>query len=172
MVILHVTLRLPLLQEMGLSSSPEEALHLKLEISHHQQVVVIRHTPLIYYRRSFMLTHFSLETMMAAKMLACLERSFQIGTASVAIKGNDFYDLLWFMQQRVQPLMEKLAQDGKQPYTVVTAMQALQERIRLIRSRDLAMDLLPLFEQPTFIEQWIESFHENFQEWVRYYLSG
>lgn len=172
MGILRVTLRFPLLQRLGLSSSPYEALHLKLEISHHRQVVVIRHTPLIYFGRSFVPAHFSLETMMAAKMLACLERSFWKGKAGITIKGRDFYDLLWLMQHRIHPLEEKLAQDGEQPYTTVTAMQALKERVRLIRSRDLAMDLLPLFEQRSFIEQWIESFHENFQEWVRYYLSG
>jgi predicted nucleotidyltransferase component of viral defense system len=168
--ILRITLKFPLLQEMGLSSLPDEALHLKVEISHHRQVAVIRRTPIIFFGRSFVPAHFSLETMMAAKMLACLERSFQKGRTATKIKGRDYYDLLWFMQQRIHPLEEKLAQDGEKPYTTGTAMQALKEKVELIKPRDLAIDLMPLFEQRAFIERWIEAFHDNFYEWVEYYL--
>ncbi len=65
---------------------------------------------------------------MAGKMLACLERNFQKGEGAT-IKGRDFYDLLWFMQQKIQPLEEKLAKDGRQPYTVQSAMELLGEKI-------------------------------------------
>jgi hypothetical protein len=108
--------------------------------------------------------------MMAAKLIACLERSFQKGRTATVVKGRDFYDLLWFMQQRIYPLEEKLAQDGSIPYTVQSAFSAIQERLARIRPQDLAVDLLPLFEQRIFIEQWIEGFHENFNTWVEYYL--
>ena len=168
--ILRITLKFPLLQEMGLSSLPDEALHLKVEISHHRQVVVIRRTPIIFFGRSFVPAHFSLETMMAAKMLACLERSFQKGRTATKIKGRDYYDLLWFMQRHTHPLAEKLAQDGEKPYTTKTAMQALKKKVDLIKPGDLAIDLMPLFEQRTFIERWMEGFHDNFYEWVEYYL--
>ena len=107
---------------------------------------------------------------MAGKMLACLERNFRRTRDGAAIKGRDFYDLLWFMQRRVQPLDEKLAKDGRQPYTVRSAMQALQEKIAGLKTSDLAVDLLSLFEQRTFIEAWLEGFHENFAIYVRGYL--
>lgn len=168
--IQRITLKFPLLQELGLSPMQGEALHLKLEISHHRQVAVIRKTPIILFGRSFVPAHFSLETMMAAKMLACLERSFQKGKTATKIKGRDYYDLLWFMQQRVQPLESKLSQDGESPYTTRSAMQALKAKVELIKPRDLAIDLLPLFEQRTFIERWIEVFQDNFFDWVKYYL--
>lgn len=106
---------------------------------------------------------------MAGKILACLERSFQIGNTASKIKGRDWYDLLWFMQKRVVPLEEKLLQDGKQPYTIRTAFEALAGRAALIQPRDLALDLLPLFEQRAFIENWITAFQSNFQEYVKYY---
>jgi len=114
--------------------------------------------------------HFSLETMMAGKMLACLERNFERGGGDTQIKGRDFYDLLWFKQQRVQPLEEKLARDAEQPYTVLSAMLALQDKIAYIKTRDLAIDLLPMFESRPFIEAWLESFHDNFQAFVKGYL--
>jgi predicted nucleotidyltransferase component of viral defense system len=168
--IVRLTLRFPVLYELGLSPHRDEMLHLKVEISQHSQIAIIQHTPVIHLGRSFVPSHFSLETMMAGKMLACLERSFQIGSTGIAIKGRDFYDLLWFMQQRIHPLDQKLETDGNESYTVGSAMLALQQKVEKIRRRDLEIDLLPLFEQPTFIEAWVASFHANFETFIQYYL--
>jgi hypothetical protein len=160
------------LNALGLSPRASEALHLKVEVSQHEQVAIIRHTPVLVYGRSLVAAHFSLETMMAGKMLACLERNFERGRSGVQIKGRDFYDLLWLMQQRIQPLEEKLARDGKQHYSIESAMLALQEKIAAIKTRDLAIDLLPLFESRQFIETWLDSFHENFKAYVKAYLES
>lgn len=169
--ILRLTLRFPILHTLGLSPLTSEALHLKLEISHHQQVAITRNTPVIFYGRSFVARHFSLETLMAGKILACLERSFQVGNTASKIKGRDWYDLLWFMQKQILPLEEKLLQDGHQPYTLQVAFEALVRRAAQIESRDLALDLLPLFEQRTYIENWITAFQANFQEYAKYYTA-
>ena len=170
--ILRITLKFPVLYALGLSPHESENLHLKVEISQHEQVAVIQNTPLLLHGRSLVVRHFSLETMMAGKMLACLERNFARGSQGAAIKGRDFYDLLWFMQQRIWPLEEKLAQDGQMRYTVQTAMQRLQDKIAALSPRALAVDLLPMFEARTFIEAWLENFHKNFRRWVRYYLEA
>ena len=167
--IIRTTLRFPILHALGLSLHKDEMLHLKVEISQHHQVSVIEQTPVIFMGRSFVPSHFSLETMMAGKMLACLERSFQVGETGIAIKGRDFYDLLWFMQQRVQPLDQKLRTDGVESYSARSAMLALQERVSNIKQSDLENDLLPLFEQRAFIETWISSFHANFDRFLQYY---
>jgi predicted nucleotidyltransferase component of viral defense system len=168
--ILRVTVKFPVLNALGLSPHTSEALHLKVEVSQHEQVAVIQHTPVFVYGHSLVAAHFSLETMLAGKMLACLERNFERGRSGKQIKGRDFYDLLWFMQQRVQPLEEKLARDGQQPYTVQSAMLALQGKVARIKPRDLAIDLLSMFESRQFIEAWLEAFHENFQVLVKGYL--
>jgi predicted nucleotidyltransferase component of viral defense system len=168
--ILRLTLRFPVLYELGLSPHRDEMLHLKVEVSKHQQHAIIQQTPVIHFGRSFVPSHFSLETMMAGKMLACLERSFQVGSTGISIKGRDFYDLLWFMQQRIQPLDQKLERDGVESYTVQSAMLTLHEKVRKIRARDLEIDLLPLFEQRAFIEAWIASFHANFAAFLQFYL--
>jgi hypothetical protein len=168
--ILRVTLKFPMLNALGLSPHPSEALHLKVEVSQHKQVAAIQRTPVFVFGRSLVAAHFSLETMMAGKMLACLQRNFKRGRSGTQIKGRDFYDLLWFMQQNIQPLEEKLARDGQQPYTIDSAMLALQEKVVNINTRDLATDLLPMFESRQYIEAWLEAFHENFQEFVKGYL--
>ena len=170
--ILRVTLKFPLLKDLRLSAHSNESLHLKVEISHHEQVAEIQHTPVFYHGRSFVPAHFSLETMMAGKMIACLERSFQRGREGAFIKGRDFYDLLWFMQQGIRPLENKLSQDGGQAYTVHSAMSALQEKVKGIRVSDLAVDLLPMFESRSYIEAWLESFHANFERYADNYLQS
>ncbi len=167
--IRRTTLKFPILYALGLSTHTSEALHLKVEVSQHKQVSVIHKTPVLSHGRSYVAAHFSLETMMAGKMLACLERNFQKGKGAT-LKGRDFYDLLWFMQQNIQPLEEKLAKDGHQSYTTQSAMGELSEAIDVINLSDLAEDLLPLFEQRVFIEAWLEGFKQNFGEYVRRYL--
>ena len=51
-------------------------------------------------------------------------------------------------------------------------MLALREKIAHIKTRDLAIDLLPMFESRPFIEAWLEAFHENFEIFARGYLAG
>jgi predicted nucleotidyltransferase component of viral defense system len=168
--ILRVTLKFPVLNTLRLSAYPNETLHLKVEVSHHKQVAVIQNTPVFYLGRSFVPSHFSLETMMAGKMIACLERSFQRGREGAFIKGRDFYDLLWFMQKGVQPFAKKLDADAQKTYTTSTAVQSLREKVAGIRVEDLAVDLLPMFESRAFIESWLEHFHANFERYSAVYL--
>jgi predicted nucleotidyltransferase component of viral defense system len=168
--ILRVTLKFPILNALRLSAYPNEALHLKVEVSHHRQVSVIQNTPVFYHGRSFVPAHFSLETMMAGKMIACLERNFQRGREGAFIKGRDYYDLLWFMQKGVQPLVEKLVRDAEKPHTIPSAMAALREKVAGIPVEDLAVDLLPMFESRAFISTWLEHFHANFERYVKDYL--
>jgi hypothetical protein len=102
--------------------------------------------------------------------LAAYPTSFQVGETAIAIKGRDFYDLIWFMQQRIQPFDQKLERDGAESYSVKSAMLALQEKAEKIKQSDLMNDLLPLFDQRMYIEAWISSFHANFKEYLQYYI--
>ncbi len=169
--ILRATIKLPVLNELGLSPHRNEALHLKVEISHHKQIAILQNTPVFYLGRSFVPSHFSLETMMAGKMIACLERNFQRGREGAFIKGRDYYDLLWFMQKGIQPLEEKLSRDGKKSYTIQSAMLALKDKIASISSSDLAVDLVPMFESSVFIESWLETFHANIERYAAGYIT-
>ncbi len=169
--ILRVTIKLPVLNELELSPHRNEALHLKVEVSHHRQIAILQNTPVFYLGRSFVPSHFSLETMMSGKMIACLERNFQRGREGAFIKGRDYYDVLWFMQKGIQPQEEKLAEDGGKPYTVESAMLALKEKISDISPSDLAVDLMPMFESRAFIESWLETFHANIERYTSGYIT-
>jgi hypothetical protein len=169
--ILRLTLKFPVLFELQLSQHRDENLHLKIEISQHHQTAVIQQTPVILYGQAFVPSHFSIETLMAGKLLACLERDFTFGSTGADFKARDYYDILWLMQKQIIPLGEKLSSDGKQPYTLNNAMTLLQEKVKKIKIEDLRTGLLPLFENRQFISAWCDSFHQNFSRFNQYYLS-
>jgi predicted nucleotidyltransferase component of viral defense system len=168
--ILRTTVKFPILYALGLSNHENEFLHLKLEISPHRQISVLRRTPIFLFGRSFVPSHFSIETMMAGKMIACLERTFFHGKQTIAVKGRDYYDLVWMMQKNIQPLEEKLARDASKPYTTRSAMLEIAEKVKAIPVTALAVDLYPLFESRVFVEAWLESFKENFEAMVKGYV--
>ncbi len=74
------------------------------------------------------------------------------------------------MQQGIQPLQEKLEKDGNKPYSTKTAMQEITNRVSLIKRNDLALDLLPLFENHIFIKTWLDSFQDMFYEYIKKYI--
>lgn len=76
------------------------------------------------------------------------------------------------MQKGIRPLATKLATDGKASYSVQSAMHLLSEKIAGIRTTDLAIDLLPMFESPAFIQAWLKHFHANFTRYATEYLSS
>ncbi len=160
--ILRITLKFPVLFAIKLSQHQNENLHLKIEISQHVQKAIIEKTPLVYYGKSFVPNHFSIETMMAGKILACLQRSFVVGNTKTDFKARDFYDLLWLMQKNIQPFKEKLIKDGNLTESLSEVFELLEERINLIDPNDLYRDLSPLFEDQYFIESWCENFKTNF----------
>ena len=51
-------------------------------------------------------------------------------------------------------------------------MMALREKIVRISVRDLAIDLLSMFESRPYIEAWLEAFHDNFDSLVQSYLQS
>jgi len=160
--IFRVTLKFPVLFALKLSQHQNENLHLKIEVSHHVQKAIIEKTPIVYYGKSFVPNHFSIETMMAGKILACLQRSFVVGDTKTDFKARDFYDLLWLMQKNIQPYQEKLIHDGNLPASVSEVFDLLEERVSRIDSHDLYRDLSFLFEDQFFIQSWCENFKNNF----------
>jgi hypothetical protein len=76
------------LHALDLSPHSSEVLHIKVEVSHDEPVTIILHTPVLAYGPSLGATHFSLEIMLAGKMLACLERNFKRGRSGSQIKGD------------------------------------------------------------------------------------
>ena len=162
--ILRTTLKFPILNELNLSPYPNEALHLKVEISQHQQIAEIRKTPVFFYGRSFVPSHFSLETLMAGKMLACLERTFSADGTALPSKAVIFMTFSGLCRKRSSHYPKNWKKMARNPIRQPQPCRNWPSKSRGIKAADLAVDLYPLFEQKPFIDAWLEGFHQNFEE--------
>lgn len=113
-----------------------------------------------------MIKHYDIETLMAGKMIACLERVFKKGDTGIEIKGRDFYDLIWYMEKGVDPNPLRLEDGG---YTVKKAFSALDDKVESITSRGLRIDLDPLFPSSNFIRGWCDNFHDLYSRYREQY---
>jgi len=167
--IRRFTVKLPILYQLGLSTMENERLFIKVEFSNHKQQADIEKKPLFLHGRSFVVSHFSLPSLFAGKILACLERNFRKGSEDVFVKGRDFYDLIWYMQKGVTPKEEKLLKDGDSSYTTEQAFEALTKKINTLRPNDIYIDIVNLLENKVYAERWAESFKEQYFRLVANY---
>ncbi len=155
----RVELRFPVLRELGLSTHESENLIVKIEVNRTERDYPTELKTISQDRFSLVVRHYDLPTLMAGKMLACLDRVWERG--GVKVKGRDYYDLLWYLQKGVRPNAQRLA-DSLRKYSVEEAFGEIREKIERIRPADLLADLRVLFENGDFPARWVETFKEQF----------
>lgn len=167
--ISRITIKFPVLYELGLSNNTNENLHIKIEINNRVEGIFgTQFTPIVIDSMSMIIKHYTIETLMAGKMLACVERIFQKGESGIEIKGRDFYDLVWYMQKGIQPNRKRLLKRNP-AYSVHEVFRLIDERVEMIKSKDLLIDLEMLFEDKNFIKDWCSMFHEFYSRYRKRY---
>ncbi|MBM4386169.1 MAG: nucleotidyl transferase AbiEii/AbiGii toxin family protein [Deltaproteobacteria bacterium] len=111
------------------------------------------------FNLNFLLKIYTLETLMAAKIIAILKRTYRKGKSRITFKGRDYYDLLWFLQRGVKPDGARIG-DVLRIDTVEELKRALMEKIAAINPAYLKEDLLPLFEDSRFVENYCRHYKE------------
>jgi predicted nucleotidyltransferase component of viral defense system len=162
----RIELRFPVLHELGLSTHEVENLIVKVEVNQIKEIYPTEWKPISKDRFSFVIRHYDLPTLMAGKMIACLERVWE--KRGVKVKGRDYYDLLWYMQRGIIPSAARLL-GAKQPYTIKEAFEKLSQKMEKIKESDLLADLGPLFENMEFSKRWVSTFKEQFAQCLRTY---
>ena len=167
--ISRIAMKFPILYELGLSNNPGENLHGKIEINDKiEGLFETQFTPVVVDSMSMIIKHYTIETLMAGKMLACVDRIFRKGTSGIEIKGRDYYDLVWFMQKGIQPDEKRLvARDPK--YSVEKVFTLIDEKVAEIKPRDLLIDLEILFDDTNFIREWCSNFHDFYARYRKRY---
>ena len=163
-----IYLKFPILYDLALAKKPEsEKLYVKLEIaSNISKYYKTEFIPISKFNLNFIVRVYTLGSLMASKIIAVLKRTFKKGKGDkITFKGRDYYDLLWFLQKGIQPDIKRLSDvlsivDKKQIY------KELWKRVKKINLAYLKEDLLPLFEDGRFIENYCR----NYKEMVKKYL--
>lgn len=160
--ISRFVIKMPVLYELGLSPLKSEKLHIKVEVSSHNQIYKKELTTILRDGQSMTIAHFDKPSLMAGKMIACMERVFRKGVTSAMVKGRDWYDLWWYLSQGVTPSEEKLRADSEGKIGVSEAWKIITKQVKTLKRRDLEVDLMPFFTDQIFINDWLDNFYEFF----------
>lgn len=166
--ISRIELRFPVLCALGLTNHEGENLIIKVEVNQIKDSYPIEFMTLSRDRFSMVIRHYDLPTLMAGKMLACLERVWE--KKGVRVKGRDYYDLIWYMQKGIIPNATRLSA-ATQPYTMKEAFEKISQKVEKIKTNDLLADLGALFENVDFPKRWVAMFQEQFRQLYCHYVS-
>lgn len=156
--------RMPIMQELGLAPHSDAKLYVKIEVSGGNQTYNMEKTQMLRDGQAMVIAHFDKPSLMAGKMIACMERIWRKGKMTGAsVKGRDFYDLVWYLQNKVEPNAEKLAHDGNESYTVDRAWQLLDAKVVKLRKEELGVDLRGFIEEPVYLSEWLDNFQDFYK---------
>jgi len=169
-VVQRVTFKFPILFDLELSPLRDENIHVKVEMSKTvgKKLGNISKSAYSLSNLSMLIRHYDLETLMASKIVACINRvERKKGKKIISFKGRDFYDLLWYMSKSIKPNEERLKSQLEMNTTEV--FEKLDERVKSINSEDLFSELSDYFIDTKFIRNWCDNFHSLYSQYRKQY---
>ncbi|MFH0856736.1 MAG: nucleotidyl transferase AbiEii/AbiGii toxin family protein [bacterium] len=167
----RIFLKLPVMNDLGLSPNKSETLNIKVEIRAEEKGyfknLKSAFTPKSMYGKSFVVKHYDLFTLFGSKLAAIIDRPRKGFSASgpgetFNFKGRDFYDLIWYMQQGILPDENILKANGIND-TIGEIFNKISFFIANNNIRKgLKMDLEHLFPSQAYIENFINAFNDTF----------
>ena len=107
---------------------------------------------------------------MASKIAAIFLRGRRgVGEAVYKEKGRDIYDLLWYMNKKTVPDFDYLAAKGIDVTNPRALFDKLTFQMNKVNNENLKQDLIPLFIDRTYIENWLKNWLESYLRLVEEY---
>ena len=143
-----------------------EWVHIKLDLNYFpmSKKIVIEHIPKNHGQLSFVIRTYNLSALMASKLSAIFLRGIRgVGEVIYEEKGRDIYDLLWYMGKKVVPDLDYLkVKNVKEAKDLRTLFDKLTIKMNAVSKENLKQDLLPLFINRTYVENWLANWHETY----------
>ncbi len=151
----RLTIKFAILFDLKFTRNKSEKLFIKIELEKEKNPG--RPEITLYSKNSLdiPIKHFSLETMMAGKIKACLNRVWEKGKTGIKVKGRDYFDLIWYMEKNIRPDMKDLS----------AVFAQLDQKIEKIKPADLLIDLRPYVEDLNYLTSWCKNFHQLYQKY-------
>jgi predicted nucleotidyltransferase component of viral defense system len=109
---------------------------------------------------NFVALHYDVSTLMAGKIHAVLTRE--------RLRGRDYYDLLWYLKQKVKPNMKRLCDILGEEITIKELKERLDEKVEELDKKyrnDFESDLLPLISNreivPVYVDDYVQEYRRN-----------
>ncbi|MEK7065007.1 MAG: nucleotidyl transferase AbiEii/AbiGii toxin family protein [Patescibacteria group bacterium] len=165
----RVYLKFPILKQLGLAGKAEsDLLFVKVEPNQSRfPADAVERTPIAKYGYNFMARNYKLPFLMVGKIGALFERLWFKGKENeIDIKGRDFFDFFWYLQNKVEPDWNTLnktigiadKEDLKKKIIVL-----IDEKVTV---QKLSFDLSNFFPDQMFVE----TFCKNYKELIMKYL--
>jgi len=164
-------LKFPVLKELKIAQKNEsDRLYLKIELAKTKECSFKTELDSIFKQGfSFLLKRYSQEDLMAGKICAVLERVWFKGKKSeIKVKGRDFFDLYWFMKQKVIPNYNCVFYQNRQ-ISPREIWDLIEKKIEKINPYDLRYDLLPLIKDQNFVKQLSSNFKSLIKKEIKFY---
>lgn len=162
-------LKFPFLYDLKIAQKPEsDKLYVKIETENKiLPYPEFELTPVSQFGFNFLAYNYDLPTLMAGKINAFLYRLWFKGKKQeIDIKGRDFYDLYWFLENKITPNWKTLRKT-----TGITnekeLKRALLERIKKsVSPQKLEYDLKNFLPEPNFVADFSKNYPEIIKKLV------
>lgn len=158
-------------EALGLGHASNQV-HIKIDLNHFTAPkTVTERRPINRDQLSFVILTYKMSTLMASKVAAIFLRGTRgVGKAFYEEKGRDIYDLLWYMNNKVAPDLDYLeAKNVKEAKYLRTLFDKLTVKMNAVSDANLKQDLLPLFVNRTYIENWLKNWRESYLQLIETY---
>lgn len=143
---------------------PSRQVHVKIDLNHFLAPrTVTERRPINQDQLSFVIVTYNMSALMASKIAAIFLRGTRgVGEAVYEEKGRDIYDLLWYMNKKVVPDFDYLIAKGIDVSNPRTLFDKLTLQMNRVSDENLKQDLLPLFVDQDYIENWLKNWRESY----------
>lgn len=166
----QVLLKFPVLRSLGLATASEsDLLYIKSDLSPAIGTSFkTQKTAKSVFGYNFVAMHYDLTGLFAGKIAAILNRNLLIGKENKpTIKGRDFFDFLWYLNQEVEIDVKQVRERLRDPsLTAEKIQQALDDKIKLACTTfktDFKNDLLPFISSAEFVEDFVDNYWAEYK---------
>lgn len=143
---------------------PSNQVNVKIDLNHFvAPKTVTERRPMNRDQLSFVIVTYNMSALMASKIAAIFLRGTRgVGKAVYEEKGRDIYDLLWYMNKKVAPDFDYLIAKGIDVNDPRTLFDKLTLQMNRVSDENLRQDLMPLFTNRMYVENWFKNWRESY----------
>lgn len=169
-------IKFPVLFKLGLvlnTKNESDLLYLKIEIEKNQyKSFDVTMTPIMADNLFFVIRHYDMPTLFANKIGAILGRKGKIFNNKYDFKGRDFYDLIWFLENKIKPNLKRTKEILKKEQNVKIdnlndVWRLLEDRIIKIDKKGIREDMKNLIIQGESVNVLVKNYLTIYQTLVK-----
>ncbi len=143
---------------------PSNQIHVKIDLNHFvAPKTVTERRPMNRDQLSFVIVTYNMASLMASKIAAIFLRGTRgVGEAVYEEKGRDIYDLLWYMNKKIVPDLDYLLAKGIDVNDPRALFDKLTLQMNKVSDENLKQDLMPLFTNRMYVENWLRNWRESY----------